>query len=165
MSITDYANYDGLGLAALVRRKQVSPRELAEAAIERIEKHNPKLNAVVHKAFDTALKVADGPLPEGPFKGVPFLIKDLGLRVKGMPRTDGTHFMANAPDADDDLLVQRYRAAGVVISVKRTRPNSVSPARRRARASNPAARPGTPITSPAAPRADRPLRSRRASCR
>lgn len=122
MSITDYANYDGLGLAALVRRKQVSPRELAEAAIERIEKHNPKLNAVVHKAFDTALKAADGPLPEGPFKGVPFLIKDLGLRVKGMPRTDGTHFIANVPDADDDLLVQRYRAAGVVILGKTNTP-------------------------------------------
>ncbi|MEE8535987.1 MAG: amidase family protein, partial [Kiloniellales bacterium] len=78
MAFKEYAQYDGLGLAALVKKKQVSPAELVEAAIERIEAHNGKLNAVVHKAYDEARRTAAAALPDGPFKGVPFLIKDLG---------------------------------------------------------------------------------------
>lgn len=118
----EYANYDGLGLAALVQKKEVSPAELAEAAITRIEKHNGKLNAVVHKAYDMARKAAKAPLPRGPFTGVPFLIKDLGLKVAGMPRSDGTRFINYQPDAADDLLTQRYKAAGVVIVGKTNTP-------------------------------------------
>ena len=76
----DYSEYDGLGLAELVAKKQVTPAELVEAAIERIERHNPALNAVVYKGYDDARKWAAGDLPDGPFKGVPFLIKDLGAR-------------------------------------------------------------------------------------
>ena len=68
----DYSEYDGLGLAELVRTRQVTPPELVEAAIERIERHNPTLNAVVYQGFDDARKWAAGPLPDGPFKGVPF---------------------------------------------------------------------------------------------
>lgn len=118
----EFATYDGLGLAELVRKREVSPAELAEAAIERAERHNGNLNALVHKAYDAARKSAAGPLPDGPFRGVPFLIKDLGLRVKDMPRTDGTRFNADRPDTEDDLLVQRYRAAGVVIVGKTNTP-------------------------------------------
>ncbi|HRK66094.1 MAG TPA: amidase family protein, partial [Hyphomonas sp.] len=118
----EYANYDGLGLAALVQKKEVSPAELAEAAITRIEWHNGKLNAVVHKAYDMARKAAKAPLPRGPFTGVPFLIKDLGLKVAGMPRSDGTRFINYQPDAADDLLTQRYKAAGVVIVGKTNTP-------------------------------------------
>eukprot|EP01035_Chromulina_nebulosa_P048763 gene48763-66203_t len=81
MTISDYSNYDGLGLAALVNRGEVTPSELVEAAIERTERHNGVLNAVVHKAYDEARKVAAGDLPDGPFKGVPFLIKDLGAQL------------------------------------------------------------------------------------
>ena len=87
MAFADYAEHDGLGLAALVKSKKASPAEILEAAIERIEKHNGVLNAVVHKEYDEARKTAAGDLPEGPFKGVPFLIKDLGAQVKGWPRT------------------------------------------------------------------------------
>ena len=89
MSFADYASYDGLGLAELVRKKELTPLEVLDAAIERIERHNPTLNAVVYKAYDEARETANGALPEGPFKGVPFLIKDLGVRVKGWPRTSG----------------------------------------------------------------------------
>jgi amidase len=71
----DYSEYDGLGLADLVAKKQVTPSELVEAAIARIEKHNPALNAVVYKGYDDARKWAAGDLPDGPFKGVPFLIR------------------------------------------------------------------------------------------
>lgn len=122
MSFKEYAQYDGLGLADLVRRKQVSPVELIEAAISRAEKHNGKLNAIVHKAYDEARDNAKRGLAGGAFEGVPFLIKDLGTEVKGMPRSDGTHFKRNAPDTEDCLLVQRYRAAGVNIFGKTNTP-------------------------------------------
>lgn len=76
MSIAEYSEYDGLGLAGLVRRGEVSAPELVEAAIERIERRNDALNAVVFKAYDEARTAAGGDLPDGPFRGVPFLVKD-----------------------------------------------------------------------------------------
>jgi len=88
----DYADYDGLGLADLVSRRRVSPVELVDAAIARIERHNPTLNAVVYTAFDEARRRAAGDLPDGPFKGVPFLIKDLGMPVAGWPNSHGSRF-------------------------------------------------------------------------
>jgi amidase len=110
----DYATYDGLGLAELVRSKQVTPAELVEAAIERIERHNPTLNAVVYKGFDDARRWANGDLPMGPFHGVPFLIKDLAMPVAGWPRTSGSRFARDLVDAADGGLTRRYRQAGVV---------------------------------------------------
>ena len=122
MTFTDYADYDGLGLAALVAKGEVSPAELVEAAIDRVERHNGVLNAVVHKAYDEARKVAASDLPDGPFKGVPFLIKDLGAQVKGWPRTSGSRFAQVAADEDDSELVARYRQAGVVLLGKSNTP-------------------------------------------
>ncbi|MEZ5994974.1 MAG: amidase family protein [Hyphomonadaceae bacterium] len=118
----DYADYDGLGLAALVKKREITPSELLEAAIARIERNNPNLNAIVHKAYDEARAVAAGPLPEGPFQGVPFLIKDLGVRVKGWPRTSGSRFARVEADESDSELITRYRAAGVVMAGKTNTP-------------------------------------------
>jgi amidase len=73
----DFSGLDGWAQAGLVRSGAVSPRELVEAAIRRIEKLNPILNAVVATDFERALERSAGPLPEGPFTGVPFLLKDL----------------------------------------------------------------------------------------
>jgi amidase len=114
MSMDDYSNYDGLGLADLVARKEVSPAELVEAAIERVERHNPSLNAVVYKGYEDARKAAQGPLPDGPFKGVPFLIKDLGMPVAGWPRSSGSRFAQHMVDQADGGLTRRYREAGVI---------------------------------------------------
>ena len=122
MSFAEYAEYDATGLAALVRKGEVTPVELVEAAIERVERHNPVLNAVVHKAYDEARAVAAGPLPDGPFKGVPFLIKDLGAQVTGWPRTSGSNFAQVAADAEDSELVTRFRAAGLVLLGKTNTP-------------------------------------------
>lgn len=122
MSFKDYASYDGLGLAELVRTKDVTPLELLDAAIERIERNNGTLNAVVYKAYDEARAVAGGALPDGPFKGVPFLIKDLGVRVKGWPRTSASRFAQIAADGEDSELITRYRAAGVVMAGKTNTP-------------------------------------------
>src|SRR5437764_11017187 len=93
MEMPDYSDYDGVGLAELVASKAVTPLELTEAAIERIERHNPTLNAVVYKRYDDARKWAKGDLPDGPFKGVPFLIKDLPLPVAGLPSSFGSKFV------------------------------------------------------------------------
>ncbi len=141
MAFADYVEHDGLGLAALVKDKKVSPGEILEAAIERIEAHNGVLNAVVHKEYDEARKVAAGDLPDGPFKGVPFLIKDLGAQVKGWPRTSGSMFAQVAADQDDSELVRRYRAAGVVLVGKTNTPEfgipGVTNSRRLGKCSNP----------------------------
>jgi amidase len=114
MEMPDYATYDGLGLAELVRKRAVTPAELVEAAIERIERHNPTLNAVVYKGYDDARAWARGELPDGPFRGVPFLIKDLGMPVSGWPRSHGSKFARGVVDSEDGGLTRRYRQAGVV---------------------------------------------------
>jgi amidase len=114
MSLPDYSLYDGLGLADLVARRQVTPLELVEAAFERIERHNPAINAVVHTAYDEARAAAAGPLPDGPFKGVPFLVKDLLIAVAGWPRTSGSRFCADVVDTEDSGLMRRYRSSGVI---------------------------------------------------
>ncbi|HEX5380495.1 MAG TPA: amidase family protein [Phenylobacterium sp.] len=114
MSFDDYSDYDGLGLAALVAKGDVTPAELVEAAIERIERHNPTLNAVVYKGYDDARARARDHLPEGPFRGVPFLIKDLGMPVAGWPRSYGSRFARNIVDDEDGGLTRRYRESGVI---------------------------------------------------
>ncbi|MGA2952167.1 MAG: amidase family protein [Caulobacteraceae bacterium] len=118
----DYAEHDGVGLAARVARKEVTPAELVEAAIERIERHNGALNAVVYKAYDEARAAAKGDLPDGPFRGVPFLIKDLGVPVAGWPRTSGSRYMRDLVDGADSTLAARYRASGVVLLGKTNTP-------------------------------------------
>lgn len=114
MSLPDYSEHDGLGLAALVAKGEVTPAELVEAAIERVERHNGTLNAVVWSAFDEARARAKGPLPDGPFKGVPFLIKDLGMPVAGWQNSYGSRFARNVVDDRDGGLTARYRASGVI---------------------------------------------------
>jgi len=108
----DYSDYDGVGLAELVQNGAVTPAELTEAAIARVERHNPAINAVIHKGFDEArAKAAD--LPEGPFRGVPFLVKDLLIAVAGWPRTSGSRYGRGVVDTEDSGLMRRYRESGV----------------------------------------------------
>jgi amidase len=114
MNSLDYARHDGLALAALVARGEVSPAELVEAAIASIERHNGALNAVVWKAYDEARRTAAGALPAGPFRGVPFLLKDLGRRVAGWPCSHGSAFAEQGPAEHDSVVVARYRDAGLV---------------------------------------------------
>jgi amidase len=81
--MSDPASLDATGQAELVRKGEVTPAELVEAAIVRIEKLNPRLNAVVTPLFEKARAEAAGPLPDGPFRGVPFLLKDLVAESPG----------------------------------------------------------------------------------
>ncbi|MEO7027131.1 MAG: amidase family protein, partial [Caulobacteraceae bacterium] len=122
MGFKEYADHDGTGLAALVRAGEVSVVEVVEAAIERIERHNATLNAVVLRAYDEARRVALGKLPDGPFAGVPMLIKDLGVSVAGWRKTRGSRFTGDLADAADSLLVARYRASGAVLLGKTNTP-------------------------------------------
>ena len=86
MAFKEYGNYDGVGLAELVRKKQVTPEELLDEAIARTAKVDPQINAVVVKHYDYAERQIDKGLPDGPFTGVPFLLKDLDLsRARGRP--------------------------------------------------------------------------------
>ena len=115
-SFPEYEQYDALGLAELVKWGKVSPPELLEAAIERVEARNPIVNAVVMKLYDYGRKaIADG-LPEGPFRGVPFLMKDLTASLAGVPMTRGSKFFADSPPAAaDSEHVKRLKRAGLVI--------------------------------------------------
>jgi amidase len=83
----EYEQYDGLGLAALVRQGEVCPEELLEAAIARTKAYNPRFNAVVTPMFDEAHAAICADLPSGPFQGVPFLLKDLALAAAPGVRT------------------------------------------------------------------------------
>lgn len=122
MGFAEYDRYDATGLAHLVRRREVTPLELVDEAVVRIERHNPKLNAVVYKAFDEARKTARRSLPDGPFKGVPFLIKDISLPVAGWPMTNGSAFLRNHVSTYDAELTRRYRQAGLVFLGKTNTP-------------------------------------------
>jgi amidase len=122
MGFAEYHTYDATGLAHLVRRGEVSPLELLEEAITRIERHNGALNAVVYKAYDEARKTAGGKLPDGPFKAVPFLIKDLSVPVAGWRMTNGTAWMKDYVTAQDCELTKRYRASGMVLMGKTNTP-------------------------------------------
>jgi amidase len=107
---------DATAQADLVRRGEVSPRELVDAAIERIERVDPELNAVIHPRFDKARAEADGTLPAGPFRGVPLVLKDLALYSEGDPYHAGTRLLKGLGyTADhDSYLMQKFRAAGFV---------------------------------------------------
>lgn len=105
---------DGLGLGEQVRSGKISAVELLEAAITRIEADNPRLNAVVTKVYDQALEVAKRGASTGPFAGVPFLLKDLGGALAGVPFTGGSRLFKDACPPVDSVLVQRYKAAGLL---------------------------------------------------
>ena len=113
MGFAEYSNYDGVGLAELVKKKRVKPAELVEAAIERIERHNPQLNAVVFKAYDEAQARAKAKL-SGIFAGVPMLLKDILGAKKGWPTRSGSRFLPAAPSPFDATLVTRFEAAGLI---------------------------------------------------
>ncbi|MBL8781862.1 MAG: amidase [Alphaproteobacteria bacterium] len=113
MAFQDYAKFDALGLADLVAKRDVTPAELVEEAIARVERHNPKINAVVFKTFDRARSAAKLPV-QGPFAGVPFLLKDILGTQKGVPTRQGSNFLPPVPAPHDATLVRRFTAAGLI---------------------------------------------------
>src|SRR5258707_1393743 len=121
MTIKEYDSTDGLGLADLVRTKQVSPRELLDEAIARTEKVDPQINAVVVKHYDYARAQIDKGLPDGPFAGVPFLLKDLDL-LAGTRTTFGASIYKDNVADHTNTLTQRFLDTGVTIFGKSSSP-------------------------------------------
>src|SRR5438046_7522574 len=103
----DLSTLDATAQAELVRTGQASPTELVESAIGRIEKLNPELNAVIHPLFDGALAAAASPdLPDGPFRGVPMVLKDLMCHTAGDPLHEGSRFLKDRGYvADEDTYL------------------------------------------------------------
>jgi amidase len=118
----DYDAYDALGLAELVRTKQIEPIDLVEEAVARIDRVNPKINAVVHKLYDRARDAARGKLPDGPFRGVPLLLKDLLSALAGEPMSLGTRFYGDWAPPVSSELVERCLRAGLVVVGKTNTP-------------------------------------------
>ncbi len=120
----DLSTLDATAQAALVASGEASPRELVDAAIERIERVNPQLNAVITPLFERARSRASGDLPAGPFRGVPFLLKDLSCHSEGDPFHEGMAFLKERQwtESDDTALAARFRAAGLVVVGKTNTP-------------------------------------------
>lgn len=118
----DYSSFDALALAELVRTRQVTPLELVDSAIARIEALNPKINAVVHRMYDRARAQAKLPLSDARFHGVPFLLKDLLSWYEGEPTTSGSRLYEGWVAPHDTEIVKRYRRAGVIVVGKTNTP-------------------------------------------
>jgi amidase len=112
-SLTDL---DATAQAELVRNNEVHPRELVEQAIERIERLDPQLNVMVHRQYERARRDAQGALPDGPFRGVPFLFKDYRCREAGEPYTMGMRALRDVGyrASSDAPLTLAFRAAGLI---------------------------------------------------
>ena len=118
----EYDQYDGIGLAELVNKGEVSPYEICEEAILRIENVNPQLNAVITPMYDIARRFVKESTFDGPFSGAPFLLKDLLEAYAGVPETKGSKaYKNNIPDYDSEI-VKRYKKAGLVILGKTNTP-------------------------------------------
>ncbi|MGD0627538.1 MAG: amidase family protein, partial [Thermodesulfobacteriota bacterium] len=113
--IDEFSSLDATALAALVRQGQVKAIELVDAAIERIERLNLTLNAVVTPMYEQAREMAVGKLTHGPFAGIPFLLKDLGAPFAGVRMTMGSAFLRNFVPDHDSELVARLKRAGLII--------------------------------------------------
>ncbi len=119
---TEFERYDGLGLAELVRKKEVTADEVLAAALDRIETRNPALNAVVTRMDDQARAAIRAGLPDGPFKGVPYLLKDLGVLYTGAVTSFGSRLYTGYVADHDSEIVARMKRAGLVIAGKTNTP-------------------------------------------
>ncbi len=132
----DLSRLDATAQADLVRKGETSPRELVDAAINRIEKVNPEINAVITPLFEKArAAAASRDLPKGPFQGVPFLLKDLGVWSAGDRYCAGMKLLRDLGwcEKEDSFLAARYRAAGFVFVGKANTPEFGSVTSDRAR--------------------------------
>ena len=114
-SFNEYNMMDATSLAELVRKKELKPIELIEAAIERVEQLNPKLNAVITPMFEMAIKEAKGKIPQGPFTGVPILLKDIAAEHAGVRHTEASDFLGDYITPSSSELVSRFKRSGAII--------------------------------------------------
>src|SRR5262245_55986286 len=106
---------DAIAQAELVRRKEVTASELVEAAIDRIERLNPRVNAVVRRTYERARQAASAGPGDGPLAGVPYLLKDLVVEEAGVPLREASAFLSDYVPATDSELVRRLKGAGLIV--------------------------------------------------
>ena len=121
MRLVDYLKHDAVGLASLVARREASPQELLDVALEQNARAHPRINAVCRLMDKEARAQLAGRL-SGPFAGVPFLIKDIAQDYAGVPTTSGSRSMASVVPSEHAHVVRRYLAAGLVIFGKTNLP-------------------------------------------
>lgn len=117
MSWNEWSNLDAIGLADLVRKSQITPREVAQQVALAIDALNPAINSII-EVFDDAVKdpMKDGTNPAGVFAGIPFLMKDLGPTLKGRLQEMGSLLMRGNRSSADSFLTKRIRQAGLNIT-------------------------------------------------
>lgn len=118
----EYERFDALGLAELVRLGEVTADELLDAALARAARHEPVLHAIVHPFEDLARRAIAAGLPDGPFTGVPLLVKNTGLDVAGTILSTGSRLFDGVVSAGDSTLATRQKAAGFVLFGKTNTP-------------------------------------------
>ena len=121
MKFEEYAQYDAVGLAELVAKKDVTASELLDTAIARMDAVNPAVNAVVRNLEAEARQTIKDGVPDGSLAGVPFLLKDIGATMKGVLTSYGSRVFSE-PAAEDSAIVAAYRKAGLVIFGKTNTP-------------------------------------------
>lgn len=122
MNQSDYLSHDALGLSGLIRAGQVTAAEVLEAALERAEAVNPRINALTTSMADAARAAVKYGPPPGVLSGAPFLLKDLSAQVAGVPTSAGSRLLASVAPATDNAIVSSYRAAGLVMFAKTNTP-------------------------------------------
>ncbi len=145
----DYESYDASGLAALVAQGATTPDTLLDAALERMRRLNPELNAIVIASEAVARRLISDGLPSGPLRGVPFLLKDLGAETRDFPSHEGSRLMANSTWDRDSSLYQRLAAAGLVTFGRTAAPEGgIGPATEAAVYGGPTRNPWDPERTP-----------------
>lgn len=119
---SEYGQYDALGLAELVRKREVTAAELLDSALAQAARYNPAVNAIVTPMHEQAQQQIAAGLPDGLFSGVPFLIKDLLSDVAGLPTSGGARFLKDTPMPVEAEIVSRMKRAGLVIFGKTNTP-------------------------------------------
>lgn len=122
MNFQEYRKHDATALAALVKQKQVSPEELLDIAIKRLEEVNPKINAVVDKLYDIGKENIKKLDVDSPFYGVPYLIKDLGPQLAGTRYTGGSRYLKDYVSTQNSVVTDRMLKAGLIIFAKTNTP-------------------------------------------
>ncbi|WP_085780471.1 amidase family protein [Rhizobium sp. NXC14] len=148
MYLAEYDELDATGLAEMVRRKDVSPDELLRAAIDRAQARNTLLNAIVTPMYDEATSQIRSGLAQGPFRGVPFLLKD-GTDYAGVPTRHGSRIFDKCPPPlQHDDVTQKYLDAGLVIFGKTSMPELGNSGTTEAEAYGPCSNPWDTTRSP-----------------
>jgi len=122
MNLEEYSKCDGVALADLVRKREVSPKELSYLFVEAVEKINPRINAVIEVYKDRVERVDDRVIPAGPFAGVPFLMKDIGAGEGGRLQESGSRLMKGHIVDKDSFLTTLFKRAGLILLGRATTP-------------------------------------------